>query len=89
MITIKNKETIIRNGETPLNRKARMLAIKSLEAALNAFDSKQIIKSKVLLKNSTLYVDGYTFDLRKFKNVYVIYVWFNNIIYFKYFLNLF
>jgi glycerate-2-kinase len=72
MITIKNKETIIKNGETPLNRKARMLALKSLKTALNAADPKQIIKSKVLLKNSTLIVEGYPFDLRKFKNVYVI-----------------
>jgi glycerate-2-kinase len=72
MITIKNKETIIKNSETLLNRKARMLALKSLEAALNAADPKQIIKSKVLLKNSTLIVEGYPFDLRKFKNVYVI-----------------
>lgn len=72
MITIKNEEQLIRNGETPLNRNARALALKSLESALNAVDPKQIIKSKLLLKNSTLQVNGYSFDLRKFKNIYVI-----------------
>ncbi|MGC8895541.1 MAG: glycerate kinase type-2 family protein [Candidatus Bathyarchaeia archaeon] len=72
MITIKNKEKLIDNGETQLNRKARELALKSLESALNAVDPKQIIKSKVLLKNSTLHVDKYSFDLKKFRNVYVI-----------------
>ena len=72
MITIKNKEQVIRNGETQLNRNARSLALKSLESALNAVDPKQIIKSKLLLKNSTLHVDGYSFDLKKFKNVYVV-----------------
>ncbi len=72
MITIKNKEQLIKNGETKLNRKARTLALKSLEHALNTVDSKQIIKSKVSLKNSSLHVNGYTFDLKKFKNVYVI-----------------
>jgi glycerate-2-kinase len=72
MITIKNKEKLIMNGETQLNRKARELALKSLESALNASDPKQIIKSKVLLKNSTLHVDKYSFDLKKFRNVYVI-----------------
>jgi glycerate-2-kinase len=72
MITIKNKEKLIENGETQLDRKARELALKSLESALNAVDPKQIIKSKVLLKNSTLHVDKYSFDLKKFKNVYVI-----------------
>jgi glycerate-2-kinase len=72
MITIKNKEQLIRNGETQLNRDARSLALKSLESALNAVDSKQIIKSKILLKNSGLQVNGYSFDLKKFKNIYVI-----------------
>jgi glycerate 2-kinase len=72
MITIKNKEQLARNGETQLNRNAKSLALKSLESALNAVDPKQIIKSKLLLKNSTLHVDGYSFDLKKFKNVYVV-----------------
>jgi len=72
MIAIKNNEGLIKNGETPLNRKARALALKSLESALNAADPKQIIKSKLLLKGSILNVDGYSFDLKRFKNIYVI-----------------
>ncbi|MGQ9725532.1 MAG: glycerate kinase type-2 family protein [Candidatus Bathycorpusculaceae bacterium] len=69
---IKNKEKLIENGETELDKKARKLALKSLESALNAVDPKQIIKSKVLLKNSELHVDKYSFDLIKFKKIYVI-----------------
>jgi glycerate-2-kinase len=72
MVTIKNKEQLVRNGETPLNQNARALALKSLESALKAIDPKQIIKSKLSLKNSILHVDGYSFNLKKFKNVYVI-----------------
>ena len=72
MATIKNKEELIRNGETKLNQKARALALRSLESALNAVDPKQIIKSKLLLKNLTLHVNGYSIDLKKFKNIYVI-----------------
>jgi glycerate-2-kinase len=73
MITIKNKEKLIENGETKLNKKARELTLKSLESALNAVDPKQIIKSKVLLKNSTLHVNNrYVLDLKKFKNIYVV-----------------
>jgi glycerate-2-kinase len=72
MITIKNKEQLIKNGETPHNRKARTLALKSLENALNAVDPKRIIKSKLSLKNSTLRVNEHSFDLRKFRNIYVI-----------------
>ncbi len=72
MITIKNKEQLVKNGFTQLNRKARALALKSLEYALNAVDPKQLMKSKLSLKNSILKVDGHSFDLKKFKNVYVI-----------------
>lgn len=72
MITIENKEQLVKNGVTHLNRKARALALKSLESALNAIDSKQLMKSKLLLKNSLLKVNGCSFDLKKFRNVYVI-----------------
>jgi len=72
MITIENKEQLVKNGVTQLNRKAKALALKSLESALNAIDPKQLMKSKLLLKNSLLKVNEYSFDLKKFKNVYVI-----------------
>ncbi|MGB9740678.1 MAG: glycerate kinase type-2 family protein [Candidatus Bathyarchaeia archaeon] len=72
MMKIKNMEELVENGETKLDRKARELALKSLETALNAVDPKQIIKSKVFLENSTLHVDEYSFNLRGFRNVYVI-----------------
>jgi len=72
MITIKNKKQLAENGETQLDRKARMLALNSLEYALNAVDSKQIIKSKISLKNSSLQINGYSFDLKRSNNVYVI-----------------
>jgi len=72
MINIKNKEQLIKNGETQRDRKARALALESFEFALNAVDPKEIIKSKLILKNSILIVNGFSFDLKKFRNVYVI-----------------
>ncbi|NWF86944.1 glycerate kinase [Candidatus Bathyarchaeota archaeon] len=72
MTAIKNIEQLIKNGETVLNQKARALALKSLESALDKANPKQIIKSKLLLKNSILKADNYSFDLKKFKNIYVI-----------------
>jgi len=72
MANIKNKENLVENGETPLNRKARALALKSLESAVNAVDPKKIIESKLSLKNSVLNVNGYSFDLRRIKNIYVV-----------------
>lgn len=72
MIRIKNMEQLIENGETSLDRKARALALKGLETALKAADPKRIMKSKISLRDSVLCVDGYSFDLKKFRNVYVI-----------------
>jgi glycerate 2-kinase len=72
MIRIKNKAELIKNGETKLDKKARELALASLEAALNAVDPRQIIKSRLSLKNSVLNVDGCSFDLDKFCNICVV-----------------
>ncbi|HYB68840.1 MAG TPA: glycerate kinase [Candidatus Acidoferrales bacterium] len=72
MVAIRNKEQLVKNGKTTLDRRARELALGSLEAALNAVDPKKIIESKVVLKDCTLKVDDYSFDVREFKNIYVI-----------------
>lgn len=72
MITIKNKKCLVENGVTQLDRKARALALRSLEIALNAVDPKQLLKSKLLSRNSILRVNKYSFDLGKFKNIYVV-----------------
>jgi len=72
MTTIKNKEQLIGNGETRSDRKARTLALESLEAALKAADPIHIIKSRLSLKNSTLRVNSDSFKLTKFKNIYVV-----------------
>jgi glycerate 2-kinase len=72
MITIGNKEQLVKNGVTQLNRKARALALKSLESALNAVYPKQLMKSKLSLKKSTFKVNRYSFNLKNFKKIYVI-----------------
>jgi glycerate 2-kinase len=72
MVVIKNREELINNGETQRDKMARELAIKSLESALKVADPRQIIKSRLLLRDSVLRVDEYSFDLGKFKSVYVV-----------------
>jgi len=72
MTIIKNKMQLIENGETKLDQKARMLALESLEAAVKIADPKQLIKTKLILKNSILHVDEYSFNLKKYRNIYVI-----------------
>lgn len=72
MIKIKNKAQLIENGETPLNRKARQLALESLEHALKAADPNHLLKEKLSLTGSNLSIDQFCFDLKKFKNIYVV-----------------
>lgn len=72
MITIRSKTQLISNGMTQFDRKARELALNSLEAAVNAVDPQQLIKSRMILKNSVLKVDEHVFDLKKFRHVYVV-----------------
>jgi glycerate-2-kinase len=72
MAKIKNREQLVKNGETPLDRKARELALRSLEYTLDAVDPKKIMESKLSLEGSVLRVDGLSFDLKKFKSVYVV-----------------
>jgi len=72
MVNIKNTEELLRNTESKLDRKAREIAINSLNAALEAADPKSIIKSKVKVKGNTLKVDNLSFDLGEFKRVLVV-----------------
>jgi glycerate 2-kinase len=72
MVTVKNKAQLVRNGQTGLDKKARRLALNCLESAVNSVDPNAIIKSQVQVKNSTLKVDRYSFDLRKFTHIYVV-----------------
>jgi glycerate 2-kinase len=73
MVQVQNRRQLIENGTTPQLRQARSFAIKSLECALNAADPKQLIHSKIKLKNSYLTVNGGdSFSLERFKNIYVV-----------------
>ncbi len=72
MVQIKNKKELIGNAGSPLDKKARGLALNALEAALEAADPRVIIKSKVQLKGNLLQMGEQTFNLGDFKNIYVV-----------------
>jgi glycerate-2-kinase len=72
MVKIKNKARLINNGETPLEQKARDLALKSLESAVEAANPKKLLQSKIFLEGSCLKVGARSLDLAKFKRVYVV-----------------
>ena len=72
MSSIKNREQLIANGDNRLDRRARRLALESLEAALQAADPRQLLKSRLAIDGHTLVIDELCFDLEKLKNVYVV-----------------
>lgn len=72
MIGIKNRVQLIEKAKSPLIRRARALALYSLECALNSVEPKQLLASKLKLQGSCLLVDGYCFDLQKFRHIYVV-----------------
>ena len=72
MIDIINGEKLIENGETSLIRKWRAATLQCIERAINAVEPKQLMKVKLKVKNNHLQIEGYTFDLGKFKHVYVV-----------------
>jgi len=72
MVSIRNKAQLVENGVTLLNKKARRLALESLEHALEAADPRQLLKARLTLKGSKLKVDKYSFDLAKYGNLYVM-----------------
>ena len=72
MVKIRNREKLIENGETSNIRRCRDLTLQCLEQAVNAAEPKQLIKAKMKVENDQFQVEGYTFDLRKFKHVYVV-----------------
>jgi glycerate 2-kinase len=72
MTKITNKNQLIKRGSSELTRKARTLALASLEHGLRAADPKRLLEARLLLKKSTLHINEYTFNLQNFRNIYVI-----------------
>jgi len=72
MVTVKNEQELLKNARSGLDRKARQLAINALNAALEAADPKNIIRSRVRVEKSTLKIDGLSFNLDEFKDVFVV-----------------
>jgi glycerate-2-kinase len=72
MLRIKNTEQLLKNARSTHDRKAREIAINALNAALQAVDAEAIIKSKVQINGDMLAIENFSFDLAKFKKIYVV-----------------
>jgi glycerate 2-kinase len=69
---VQNKTALSNNGQTETLRKARLLVLDGYEAALNAVQPGNLIRSKLAIDDSKLRVDGLVFDLQTFRHVYVV-----------------
>ncbi len=72
MTIIHNKKQLVENGKTILIKKARAIALTSLEHALDGADPRKLMLSKLSMQGSCLRVGNCEFDLRTLKNVYVV-----------------
>ncbi len=72
MVKIENTAQLLKNAGSPLDRRARELAIKALNVALEAVDPEAIIKSQVKVKGGLLKIAHLSFNLNDFRNVYVV-----------------
>jgi glycerate 2-kinase len=72
MVEIINKEELLTNAKSLLDRKARKFALMGLEAALEAADPKDVVKSRIKLKGKLLRIDDSCFDLEKFRKIFVV-----------------
>jgi len=72
MVAIKNEHQLLSNAKSSLDRRARQLAVNALNAALEASDPKNIIRSKVRLEKNSLRIGELSFNLGEFKSVFVV-----------------
>ena len=72
MTKIRNKTHLIENGKTRTLRKARALALNSLEHALDAINPRILLRSKLALEGSCLRVNGCSFNFDDIRHVYIV-----------------
>lgn len=72
MVKIKNKTELIKNSKSSSDRRARKLALNGLDAALEAVDPTDTVRSRVVLKGASLKIGGQSFNLKNFRNIYVV-----------------
>lgn len=69
---IKNKEKLIQNGESKINREARALVLESLDFALKEMNPYRLVKSQITFDGRALEIEGSTFNFDKFDRIFII-----------------
>jgi glycerate-2-kinase len=71
-IKIKNREKILSNASTEVNREARRIALDAVEKALESVDPRVLIRSKVKVSDNKLIVNNDIFELKDFRRIFVV-----------------
>ena len=69
---IKNKEDLINNATSNIDREARRIALDVIEKVMESVDPKKLIHSKVKVSDEKLTIDNEVFNLRSFKRIFVV-----------------
>jgi len=72
MIKIKNRERLLSDASSRINLKARKIVLDVIEKALDAVDPKKAVRSKIVLADNLLNINGKAFDLATFKRIFVV-----------------
>jgi len=71
-IKIKNKEGLLNNAVSEVDRKARKIALDAIEEVLGSVDPKSLIHSRVKMHDEKLVISGEAFDIKSFKRIFVV-----------------
>jgi glycerate 2-kinase len=72
MAKIENKNQLLSNAYSPVSRKARRIVLDVIEKTLEAMDPERLIRSKVILADNVLKVNGEAFNLKAFRRIFVV-----------------
>jgi glycerate-2-kinase len=71
-VRIKNKEDLINNAMSDLDREARRIALDVIEKTMESIDPKRLMYSKVKVAEEKLAINNEIFDLRDFRRIFVV-----------------
>jgi glycerate-2-kinase len=72
IVRIKNKEDLINNAMSDLDREARRIALDVIEKTMESIDPKRLMYSKVKVAEEKLAINNEIFDLRDFRRIFVV-----------------
>ncbi|MEM1606890.1 MAG: glycerate kinase [Candidatus Bathyarchaeia archaeon] len=72
IVRVKNREEILNNALSDVDRKAREIALNTIEVAIESVNPKTLIHLRVKVHGEKLVINDKIFDLKSFKRIFVI-----------------